>query len=175
MKRTALLAITAAAVAAIGTVFPAGAQDADKYPFAETLLVKHNRERAQVGVPNLQWSPKLAAEARVWAKQMARDDRMYHSTRDLRGNVGENLWRGTAGFYRAEDMMDAFLSERAMFRSGTFPEVSITGNWVDVAHYTQIIWPDTQEVGCALVTGKRDDFLACRYWPSGNWVGQPVG
>lgn len=175
MRRTAILAITTAALAAMCLAMPAGAQDAVNHPFAETLLIKHNRARAQVDVPDLKWSPKLAAEARVWAKQMARDDRMYHSTNEQRRNAGENLWRGTTGYYRAEDMMDAFLSERTMFRRGTFPEVSTTGKWADVAHYTQIIWPATEEVGCALVTGRRHDFLACRYWPSGNWVGQPVG
>ncbi|WP_114519946.1 CAP domain-containing protein [Altererythrobacter sp. ZODW24] len=175
MRRTAIFAITTATLAAISVAIPVGAQHAEKHPLAATLLIKHNQARAQVGVPNLKWSPRLAAEARVWARQMARDDRMYHSTRDQRRNAGENLWRGTSGYYRPEDMIDAFLSERAMFRAGTFPEVSTTGNWADVAHYTQIIWAGTDEVGCAIVTGKRDDFLACRYWPSGNWIGQPVG
>ncbi|WP_197707084.1 CAP domain-containing protein [Calothrix sp. NIES-3974] len=27
-----------------------------------------------------------------------------------------------------------------------------TGNWVDVGHYTQIIWRNTTEVGCAIAT-----------------------
>ncbi len=128
-----------------------------------------------MGVPRLVWSAKLAREAHVWARQMAADERMYHSTAAQRGNTGENLWRGTKGYYDADAIMDAFLSERRMFRSGKFPDVSTTGQWSDVGHYTQIIWRDTQEVGCAIVAGARDDYLACRYYPSGNWIGQPVG
>ena len=61
------------------------------------------------------------------------------------------------------------------FKPGTFPEITRTKKWEDVAHYTQIIWPDTREVGCALATVNGRDALVCRYSPPGNIFGQPVG
>ncbi|HCS18663.1 MAG TPA: SCP-like extracellular, partial [Erythrobacter sp.] len=36
----------------------------------------------------------------------------------------------------------------------------------------QVVWRDTQEVGCAVVTARGNDVLVCRYWPAGNVWGQ---
>jgi hypothetical protein len=89
--------------------------------------------------------------------------------------MGENLWMGPAGYFSAEDMIGGFVSERDKFRAGTFPQVSRTGNWADVGHYTQLIWPTTQEVGCAVAKGEGKDVLVCRYAPAGNVFGEKIG
>ncbi|HWH17287.1 MAG TPA: CAP domain-containing protein, partial [Allosphingosinicella sp.] len=65
-------------------------------------------------------------------------------------------------------------AERRYFRAGVFPNVSSSGNWSDVGHYTQMVWRGTTSVGCALHQSPRWDFLICRYAPSGNVVGQRV-
>jgi pathogenesis-related protein 1 len=43
-------------------------------------------------------------------------------------------------------------------------------------HYTQIVWADTQRVGCGVATcnmlGTRGQFVVCDYEPPGNFVGQ---
>ena len=142
---------------------------------AATILEQHNRERARFGLARLSWSGKLAREAQVWADELARSNTMRHSTRAQRGGAGENLWAGSAGYYSPAQMIDGFLQERRMFRAGNFPDVSTTGQWSDVGHYTQIIWPQTREVGCAIARGQGNDFLVCRYMPAGNVYGQPVG
>jgi hypothetical protein len=49
--------------------------------------------------------------------------------------------------------------------------VSRTGDWSQVAHYTQIVWPATQRVGCATASNRSNDYLVCRYLPAGNVVG----
>jgi hypothetical protein len=82
---------------------------------------------------------------------------------------------GTAGYYSAEDMIGGFVAERGKFKPGKFPAVSRTGKWEDVGHYSQLIWRDTKEVGCAVARNRENDFLVCRYWPGGNWVGVEVG
>lgn len=81
---------------------------------------------------------------------------------------------GTRGAYSLEDMIGGWSGERRYFRSGFFPDVSTSGNWSDVAHYTQMIWRSTTNVGCALHQGRSDDYLVCRYSPPGNVTGQPV-
>ena len=58
-------------------------------------------------------------------------------------------------------------AERRNFVPGVFPNVSRTGNWFHVSHYSQIIWPTTARVGCGL-SGGRFDVLVCRYSPAGN-------
>jgi len=142
--------------------------------FALRLLADHNGERTRKGAAPLAWSHQLAQEAQSWADRLAHDDRMYHSDRETRRGAGENLWTGTSGYYSADDMVGAFISERKAYKPGTFPEVSTTGRWEDVGHYTQVIWAGTQQVGCAVAHNKAHDFLVCRYWPAGNVMGHPV-
>ncbi|MXP25212.1 SCP-like extracellular [Altererythrobacter indicus] len=161
------------ASAAIFFAAPSIAQQ-DDGGFKKDLLSGHNNERKRVGLPPLLWSDRLAFDAYQWAQQLAADGQLRHSSSRQRGNAGENLWAGTIGYYRMSDAMDAFLSERSDFKSGVFPDVSRSGNWQDVGHYTQIIWPETKEVGCALARGRSFDFLVCRYWPAGNIVGERI-
>jgi hypothetical protein len=142
--------------------------------FAARLLAAHNRARADKGLAPLQWNAALATAARPWAQTLADDGKLRHSSQDSRPGQGENIWMGTARFYDLEHMMARFVDEKRDFRPGVFPEVSATGKWQDVAHYTQIVWPETREVGCALVTAKKRDALVCRYSPPGNVFGQAI-
>jgi hypothetical protein len=143
--------------------------------FAGRLLAAHNRARAEKGLAPLAWSPSLAAAAQPWARTVATDGKLRHSDKATRPGQGENIWMGTSAFYDLEHMMARFVDEKRQFRPGLFPEVSTTGKWEDVAHYTQIIWPATTEVGCALATANDRDALVCRYSPPGNVTGQRVG
>ena len=140
--------------------------------FAERLLIAHNLERDRVGVPRLAWSAKLAAQARDWADTLVRANRFEHA--QDRSGAGENLWMGSVGSYSAEQMIGGFVEEVRYFRGGRFPNVSSTGSWSDVGHYTQLIWRGTEQVGCAVGQGRANDILVCRYWPAGNVMGQPV-
>lgn len=156
---------------------PAGAHAnaATEGSFAYRLLAAHNAERDRSGLSRLSWSSRLAQDAQDWAVVLSKKGTLEHASSERRRNMGENLWMGSAGYYSAETMIEGFLAERARFRPGTFPQVSRTGNWSDVGHYTQVIWPTTTEVGCAVAKGRVNDFLVCRYNPPGNTFGQKVG
>ena len=82
---------------------------------------------------------------------------------------------GQTGYYTPEEMVWAWTAEKRMFQPGMFPAVSRTGNWADVAHYTQMIWKGTTRVGCAIHSTARWDYLICRYSPPGNVDGRAVG
>ncbi len=114
-------------------------------------------------------------EARGWAQRLAHEEALRHASIEQRGGRGENLWMGTAGYFSAQQMMSYFIDEKRYFRAGQFPRISSTGNWADVGHYTQIVWAETREVGCATERGRRFDFLVCRYWPGGNVMGTYLG
>jgi hypothetical protein len=137
-------------------------------------LQEHNDARAQFGSAPLRWNADLAREAQEWAIHLARTNQLRHSDNEQRGRTGENLWMGTSHYFAASDMIASFLEERRHFVPGRFPQVSRTGRWSDVGHYTQIVWPETREVGCALATGARFDVLVCRYWPAGNLIGETI-
>ncbi len=137
-------------------------------------LDAHNLERQQFGSAPLHWNSRLAESARAWAEVLARENSLRHSSHELRGSTGENLWMGTAGRFGPGDMIASFAGEKRHFTPGTFPHVSSTGNWADVGHYTQIVWAETREVGCASARGSRYEVLVCRYWPAGNVMGTRI-
>jgi hypothetical protein len=140
----------------------------------ERLLAAHNAERQRLGLKPLGWSAKLAADAKTWSQALAVSDMMEHSVAAADGREGENLWFGTKDDYTPEEMVGFFIDEGKMFKRGVFPDVTTTDRWEDVGHYTQLIWANTREVGCAITSNPRRDVLVCRYTPLGNIVGEKV-
>jgi hypothetical protein len=164
-----------ASVIALVAAAPSAAQPLIASQFPARVLAAHNKERAQVGVAPLVWDNDLGTAAAAYAQLMAFTGQFQHSDRGARRGIGENLWAGTHGAFSVEAMVGAWASEKQTFMPGIFPNNSRTGNWIDVGHYTQIIWPATQRVGCALASTPRTDYLVCRYFPAGNVDGRWVG
>lgn len=153
---------------------------------AQRLLAAHNRERALVGHPPLAWDANLAAAAASYGPRLASLGQLVHSPRESRPGQRENLAKAWHGTLTAEQLVDLWSREKRMLRPGTsgpncsqqfgclrFPAVSNTGRWEDVAHYTQMVWPTTTRVGCAIFAADWD-YLICRYSPPGNLDGKPV-
>lgn len=138
------------------------------------MMTRHNEERARWHLPPLGWDDALVADAKAYSMRLAVREELTHD-QSIRGMQGENLWKGTRDGFTYDQMIQAMIDERRLFRPGLFPNVSTNGRWQDVAHYTQIIWPGTTRLGCATTRGIFDDYLVCRYAPAGNVTGQPVG
>ena len=136
-----------------------------------TMIAAHNQARRQYGVGPLVWDEVLARDAAAYARVLARTGRFEHAPQRRRPPQGENLFMGTRGAYSYADMIGLLIDERRYFRPGRFPAVSRTGDWSAVAHYTQIVWPSSQRVGCATASNRSNDYLVCRYLPAGNIVG----
>lgn len=168
--------LTVVALAAVAVLPPQGAAPIAVPPLiAKQLLDAQNRERALMGVPPLQWDSSLAIAAISYGPALAAAGRLQHSPRESRPGQRENLWRGTAYAYLPAQMVGSWIDEKRYFRPGIFPTVSTTGNWLDVSHYTQMIWPTTTRVGCGVYRTSQWDYLICRYSPPGNVDGKMVG
>ena len=136
------------------------------------LLAAHNRERDAHGIAPLAWDPALAAEAAAWGEQLAATGEFEHADTGDDDPQGENLWAGTRGAYAPEEMVEGWIEEKKFFRPGRFPDNSTTGDFADVGHYTQLMWRETDRVGCALAEGAAEEVLVCRYRTAGNVVGE---
>ncbi|HEX7783415.1 MAG TPA: CAP domain-containing protein [Sphingobium sp.] len=138
------------------------------------MLAAHNRARAAVDVPPLVWNAGLAAEAEAYARALARSRSFRHSDKAQRSKPqGENLWMGSSGGFTYAEMAASWVDERRYYRPrSVLPNISTTGDWHDVGHYTQVIWRATTAVGCGLASNDDDDYLVCRYTPPGNVYGQ---
>jgi Cysteine-rich secretory protein family len=153
-----------------GTALVSSASDVNG--MAQEILNAHNSHRSEVGVPPLTWSDTLASSAQDWANQLASSGTFEHSHTE---GQGENLWMGTSGAFSFTNMVDGWGNEKQYFKGGIFSDVSSTGNWADVGHYTQVVWRETSEVGCAVADGgDGNTYLVCRYTSPGNFEGQPV-
>lgn len=139
---------------------------------AQQILAAHNAARAAVGVPPLAWKPELAETAREWAEHLAKTRDFTHSTGGKGSGNGENLWMGTKGAYTPDEMVDSWTREKKFFRAGQFPNNSTTGDWAAVAHYTQMIWRETREMGCAIAGNEETEVLVCHYSEPGNVEGE---
>ena len=98
------------------------------------------------------------------------------------GNYGENLFAGTGSGYTIEHAVNSWASEVADYdyNQNTCAAGKVCG------HYTQIVWADTSNVGCALqvcaplkypdgstVFGDvSSHYIVCQYTPPGNFIGQ---
>ncbi len=179
MRKSWLLALLLAGCAADGpervveerrSTAPAPRGDA---LLQRTMLAAHATTRAAMRQPPLTWDAGLADDALAYAREMARTGRFEHAVQPRGPAVqGENLWTGTRGAYRFDEMAQHWIDERSVFVDRPVPQSSTTGRFGDVGHYTQIIWPRTTRVGCAIAAGVRDEYLVCRYLPAGNVVGE---
>jgi len=139
--------------------------------FVQEILAAHNRYRAEVGAPPLQWSDDLAGTAKQWADHLASIGRLEHS---MPPGEGQNLASGSSSQFTLSQLVDMWGNEKQFYKPGNFPDVSTSGNWPDVGHYTQMIWRNTTHVGGAVSTGNGNDFLVCNYSPAGNVEGERV-
>jgi pathogenesis-related protein 1 len=127
------------------------------------MVSLHNRVRARMGVPPLAWSDKLAAQAREWADTLLARNQFFHRPNSA---FGENLFEITGASASAAQVVDAWAGEIRDYDYASNRCRSVCG------HYTQIVWRDTREVGCATARGGRREVWVCNYDPPGNWVGK---
>ena len=137
---------------------------------ANTILEIHNRERAAVGVPPLVWSDKLAADAKPWAEHLATTGAFEHDPN--KGNVGENIagFNPSKGVSAPGEGQMLWVAEKKDYHG----DALTAENWYPTGHYTQMVWRNTKDVGCATASGGGHPYniLVCRYSPPGNFMGQ---
>jgi uncharacterized protein YkwD len=146
---------------------------------AESILAEHNKERALVGVQPLTWSDKLAAGAQTWADHMETTGEFAHSTCC---GAFKDYGEGIAGIFNTTDsgiidgqMRWAAEKDNPGYHGGPFqPDPTATNG--APGHYTQMVWRNTTEVGCATAPAGALPFsvLVCQYNPPGNIFGEPA-
>lgn len=141
----------------------------------------HNAVRRFVGVPELSWSTTLAASSQTWANHLAEslDCGLQH---DPDNDYGENLYSAMstgALSVTPQDVVGGWSCEREDWDNDAMTCNGISGfgqSPRSCGHYTQVVWDDTTQVGCAIATCTLSSYNAmvwvCRYSPPGNWVGE---
>lgn len=142
----------------------------------QEILDAHNRYRAEVNVTGLNWSENLSRQAQQCADYNAAaflpQGRQKHCPKS---GFGQNIALATTSLKRnLTQMVGQWGAEKKNFINGEYPSVSVTGSPGDVSHYTQMIWQETEEVGCAKNNSRGYQILVCDYSPRGNTNGTVV-
>jgi pathogenesis-related protein 1 len=135
------------------------------------LLTLHNKARADVGVGPLAWSKNLAVYAQSWADHLASTScRMEHRPRSgqWKQEHGENLLIGKVGYHGVVDAVRAWEREKSMYHGAALN----SSNWYPSGHYTQMVWKNTSQIGCAKAECRGNVIVVCNYDPPGNVLGQ---
>jgi uncharacterized protein YkwD len=148
---------------ALFLVFVPALYAADLSPFARDMLAAHNAVRKRVGVPQLVWSDRLAAAARRWADTLIERNRFEHNPRT---KYGENLFEQTGAPSSPSQIVAHWASEQRNYNYAANSCRGVCG------HYTQIVWRNTKEVGCAMARRGKREVTVCEYDPPGNFEGQ---
>jgi pathogenesis-related protein 1 len=138
---------------------------------ARTLIVLHNKARADVGNGPLAWSKSLAVYAQSWADHLASTScRMEHRPRSGKWKqvYGENLLIGTVGYHGVTDAVRAWEKEKSLYHG----DVINASNWYPSGHFTQMVWKDTRHIGCAKAECRGKVIVVCNYDPPGNVIGE---
>lgn len=127
------------------------------------MLAAHNAVRREVGVAPLVWSERLAAFAQEWADTLAARRLFFHRRSSP---YGENLFEIRDARAAAAEVVESWASESKDYQYSSNTCRGVCG------HYTQIVWRDTQRVGCAAARNGRTEVWVCNYDPPGNWRGK---
>jgi len=134
----------------------------------------------------LSWDPELAEMAQASANQCVYQ---HDANRNVpRFVVGQNIalqystaqiptssWSSIIGSWYSE------VSNMQLQYVNSFN--SPTNTSVVIGHYTQLVWANTQYIGCGLMnyqdniykpTFPYKIFYVCNYGPTGNYLGQPI-
>lgn len=130
-----------------------------------SFLSSHNLERLVRGARPLTWSSSLASKAEEWANSC----QFRHSDGVLIDEpYGENIV-AASGRFTVESAVKTFIDTKPQSSSEPFYN-----------QWTQVVWKDTKELGCAVSTCNNifepaygpATMMVCLYYPAGNVVGE---
>lgn len=152
---------------------------------ADNYVCAHNAHRKKLpagqpvpspALPAVIWNQALSD----WAKSHVKKCVFEHSDGNARKAkfgqpIGENLHASTNPAVTPEDAIRSWVEEAQYYNYNTN---TCTGGVC--GHYTQVIWRNSVEIGCAITTCENlanTEFtnakvISCNYKPAGNYIGQ---
>ncbi|MCB1160192.1 MAG: pathogenesis-related family 1 protein, partial [Leptospiraceae bacterium] len=135
------------------------------------MVAIHNQYRATVGSPAVSWDAGIAGYAQEWANYLkSKNCSMEHRPRSgtYKQKYGENLAWASGMNLSPNSVVKMWYDEVKDYQYSTnsCKPGKVCG------HYTQVVWKNSQRIGCAMAKCGQAQIWVCNYDPPGNWVGQ---
>ncbi|XP_069113965.1 peptidase inhibitor 16-like [Argopecten irradians] len=144
----------------------------------QDLVDYHNTARSEVSptasnMLKMSWSDELAEVAQNYAERCIWSHNPSRSSAPSFSYVGENLFL-TSGSYNGEGVVRSWVSEVKNYNYFTLGCNGVCG------HYTQVVWHDSEYVGCGAVScnsvsglnWSNSIIVVCNYGKGGNYRGR---
>ncbi|MBF0442204.1 MAG: hypothetical protein HQK54_09885, partial [Oligoflexales bacterium] len=156
--------------------------------YLQGFVSLHNYYRKQHKADPFIWSSDLRKSAQWWANNCPQpSDNNPHEDADRKG-LGENIYYTSDTSFKpgAKQAVDKWYGERTIYErfsrnySINYPldaaqfNADNASSSTRYSHFTQIVWTDTKQIGCALsfCAGYANQYvIVCRYSPRGNIYG----
>jgi uncharacterized protein YkwD len=149
----------------------------------KATLLSHNTVRVPLGLTPLRWSTSLANYAQQWAFHQASTQNCTMQHRPHQDGVfkqvhGENLFWASPKRWSDGKLELQTISITEVIKAWTDEVVDY--NYANnscrlgtqCGHYTQVVWQNTQKVGCAVaICPNKSQLWVCNYDPAGNYIG----
>jgi len=151
----------------------------DLTPQQKEILEAHNiRRHHYFSDSDLLYSKELEREAQRYANVLAQSGEFKHDPRNKINKYGENLYSHSQHepITIEEAIQHWYDEEKPLYNyeDGTCQEKHYkNGQRISCGHYTQVIWQETREVGCANAQYQKGDLkggyiYVCKYKEAGN-------
>ena len=140
--------------------------DSDLEKFRKTILNKHNYYRGLHQVGNLQRDATLERIAQNTAEYMKQIDNFYFANEKYNGkSIGQNIfWYW--GSFTGDKIADMWYESESQYDYSNPKYSSSTGD------FTQVVWKNTQKIGCGYACNGKECYGICTYYPAGNYLNQ---
>ncbi|XVF17796.1 hypothetical protein REPUB_Repub10bG0154800 [Reevesia pubescens] len=164
-----VLAICHNAAHGVAAAAPPAAASPGITAAAREFLEAHNQARSAVGVGPLKWSEQLGNATSLLARYQRNKMGCQFANLTADHKYGANQLWGSGAAVTPRMAVDTWVKEKDYYDYAT--------NSCAPNHrcgvYTQVVWKNSSELGCAQATCKDQVILTiCFYNPPGNFVGE---
>ena len=140
--------------------------------FQKELVARHNEYRKKHAASSLTILKDLTILCQKTVDNCKKIGRLHHRDFNLDDGtlVGQNLYF-TNSTPTGIEVADNWYSEIEYY--------DYNGDKIEekTSHFTQMVWKNTKQIGCAVAVGPSDDssnnyYIGCDYLPAGNILGQ---
>ena len=134
--------------------------------FRKSILERHNYYRGLHQVGNLVRDATLESIAQKTADYMKETDNFSFATDKYNGkSIGQNLFWYWGSFTGAK-IADMWYESESKYDYSNPKYSSAYGD------FTQVVWKNTQKIGCGYACNGKECYGICTYYPAGNYMNQ---